>query len=88
MDRQLPDKHDVLLEMYEERAFSRDVIREFPELAAELRNVENLLHVQIKVLGRVIREEIARNTLELAPRIFAFLPSRFERRGRMSRFPH
>jgi hypothetical protein len=59
--------------MYDERAFSRDVIRELPELASELRSDEDLLHVQVGLLGRVAREEIERSNLHLAPRIFAFL---------------
>jgi hypothetical protein len=73
MDKELPGKQGVLLEMYDERAFSRDAIRELPELATELRTEENLLHVQIAILGQVAREELARNTLQLAPKIFAFL---------------
>ncbi len=59
--------------MYDERAFSRDVIRELPELADELKSEENLLHVQVGILGRVTRDEIERENLVLAPRIFAFL---------------
>lgn len=73
MDRDLPDKHGVLRAMYDERAFSRDVIRELPELADELKSEENLLHVQVGILGRVTRDEIERENLVLAPRIFAFL---------------
>ena len=73
MDRDLPDKHGVHRAMYDERAFSRDVIRELPELADELKNEENLLHVQVGILGRVTRDEIERENLVLAPRIFAFL---------------
>lgn len=33
MDKELPEKQGFLLEMYDERAFSRDAIRELPELA-------------------------------------------------------
>jgi hypothetical protein len=73
VDRELPDKHGVLSAMYDERAFSRDVIRELPELASELSSEEDLLHVQVGVLGRVTREEIERNNLQLASRIFVFL---------------
>lgn len=73
MDKELPNAHGVLLDMYDERAFSRDAIREFPELAAELKAEENLLHVQVAVLGRAAQEEIVGNTLHLAPKIFAFL---------------
>ncbi len=73
LDRELPDKHGVLLEMYDEHAFSRDAIRQFPELASELKAEENLLHVQVGVLGRIARDEMARNALQLASRIFDFL---------------
>ena len=72
MDKELPDKHGLLLEMYDERAFSRDVIRELPELAAELLKEEKLLHVQIAVLGNTVLAEV-RNGVHLTPKIFAFL---------------
>src|SRR5687768_6890555 len=73
MDRELPDKHGILLEMYDERAFSRDAIQLLPELAEELTQNENLLHVQVSVLGRVVQEEIARNAPRLTPTILGFL---------------
>jgi hypothetical protein len=73
MDKELPDKNGVLLAMYDERAFSRDVIRELPELATELKADENLLHVQVAVLGRIVREEVGRRTLQLAPKILTLL---------------
>ena len=73
MDRELPDKHGILLEMYDERAFSRDAVQLLPELAEELTQNENLLHVQVSVLGRIVQEEIARNAPRLTPAILGFL---------------
>jgi hypothetical protein len=73
MDKELPDGHGVLLAMYDERAFSRDAIREFPQLVRELSAAENLLHVQVGVLGDAARDEGVRNRVKLAPKIFAFL---------------
>ena len=57
VDKELSDKHGLLLEMYDERAFSRDAIRELPELATELSAEENLLHVQVAVLGNAVLRE-------------------------------
>jgi hypothetical protein len=73
MDKELPDGHGVLLTMYDERAFSRDAIREFPQLVRELSAAENLLHVQVGALGNAVRDEVVRNRVKLAPKIFAFL---------------
>jgi hypothetical protein len=73
MDRELPDKQGLLLEMYDERAFSTDIIREFPELAAELREEENRLHCQMAVLGNSVLAETRENSVRLSPKICAFL---------------
>ena len=73
MDQELPNNHGLLLEMYDERAFSRDAIRELPELAIELGAEKNLLHVQVAVLGNVVLLEARRSSVRLSPKIFAFL---------------
>jgi hypothetical protein len=73
MDKELPDKHGLLLEMYDERAFSKDAIREVPELALELSAEENLLHVQVAVLGSTVLSEARGDSVRLSPKIFAFL---------------
>jgi hypothetical protein len=73
VDKELSDKHGLLLEMYDERAFSRDAIRELPELATELSAEENLLYVQVAVLGNAVPREARRNSVRLTPKIFAFL---------------
>jgi hypothetical protein len=79
MDRELPDKHGVLLEMYDERAFSSDAIRELPELAAELSVEENLLHVQVGILGNAVRREVRQGDILMAPRILTFLEQALSR---------
>jgi hypothetical protein len=73
MDKELPDKHGLLLEMYDERAFSRDAIRKLSELAVELNAEKNLLHVQVAVLGNTVMSEARENSVRLSPKIFAFL---------------
>jgi hypothetical protein len=73
MDKELPDKHGLLLEMYDEHAFSKDAIREVPELAVELSAEENLLHVQVAVLGSTVLSEARGDSVRLSPKIFAFL---------------
>jgi hypothetical protein len=73
MDKELPDKQGLLLEMYDERAFSRDAIRELPDLALEPSAEKNLLHVQVAVLGSVVLSEARGISVRLSPKIFAFL---------------
>jgi hypothetical protein len=87
VDKELSDKHGLLLEMYDERAFSRDAIRELPEQATELRAEENLLHVLVAVLDNAVLREARRNSVRLTPKIFAFLEQAFYNRAPVQKSP-
>ena len=55
MDKELPNKQGMLLDMYGNEEFSRDVIRQFPTLRAELKENAGLLHVQMSTLADAVR---------------------------------
>ena len=72
-DIPLSDNQGFLLEMYDERAFSRDVIAAFPELSDDLEENDNLLHVQVGILAEATRKSLKVGESDRACRILAFL---------------
>jgi hypothetical protein len=72
-DIPLHDNQGYLLEMYDERSFSCDVIAAFPELRDDLEDFPNLLHVQIGTLAEAMRQSLKNGQFEYACRILAFL---------------
>jgi hypothetical protein len=73
MDKELPDKHGVLLDMYGNEEFSRDVIGQFPTLRADLEEDAGLLHVQMGTLAGAVRQALALGETDLPIRICRFL---------------
>jgi hypothetical protein len=72
----LPENNGVLVEEPEyfgERSFSNEAIKAFPELAAELSQETDLLHVQIGILASAARDAFKRDDAVLVRRILNFL---------------
>ena len=72
MDKELPEQKGVLLQMYDNVSFSRDVIARFPSLT-ELRDAENQIHMQMAVLARAVQEGLNKRDTTLVKAIFCFL---------------
>ena len=60
-------------EYFGARCFSDEAIKQFPELAAELRHDAELLHVQMGTLKSSAHAAIERGDLAFLRRVFAFL---------------
>ena len=73
MDKELPDKRGVLLDMYGNAEFSRDLIRQFPMLRVDLEEDAGLLHVQMGTLAAAVRQALTLGQIELPLRICQFL---------------
>ena len=73
MDKELPNKQGVLLDMYGDEEFSRDVIRQFPTLRADLEENANLLHIQMGTLAGAVRQALSLGEVDLPLRICQFL---------------
>lgn len=73
MDKELPNKQGMLLDMYGNEEFSRDVIRQFPALRAELKENAGLLHVQMSTLADAVRKALSTGDIKLPLEICRFL---------------
>ena len=73
MDKELPDKQGVLLDLYGNEEFSRDVIRQFPTLRDDLEEDAGLLHVQMGTLAAPVRQGLRLGQIELPLKICQFL---------------
>jgi len=79
MDTPLPDDKGVLLEMYANEQFSRDVVETFPRLRDELEENAGLLHVQIATLATAVRSALTSGATEFPLRVCVFLDKALER---------
>jgi len=75
MGRDLPDKKGVLVDTYGSADFSRDVIRKFPMLQAELQEDVGLLHMQMGTLSKIVLQAITSGELVFPLQICEFLDS-------------
>lgn len=73
MDRPLPDHQGLLLDMFDEAAFSRGVVERIPELQTELQADAGLLHVQMATLGAAVLAWVGSGQSASALRVCAFL---------------
>lgn len=73
MDTPLPDDKGLLLEMYGNEQFSRDVIDNFAGLREELEENAGLLHVQMGTLSRAVRSALSSGDTDLPLRVCTFL---------------
>ena len=73
MDKQLPDKQGILLDVYGNGELNRDVIRQFPTLREDLEENADLLHVQMGTLAHAVREAVTVGEVELPLKICRFL---------------
>lgn len=73
MDTPLPDDKGVLLQMYGNAEFSRDVVARFPGLREELEENAGLLHVQMGTLAGAVRSAVSFGDTEFPLQVCAFL---------------
>ena len=73
MDTPLPDDSGVVLEMYGNEQFSRDVTDNFGDLRDELEENAGLLHVQMGTLAAAVRRALGSGDAAFPLRVCAFL---------------
>jgi hypothetical protein len=73
MDTALPDDNGVLVDTYGNERFSRDVIDAFPSLRQDLVSSAGVLHVQMALLGELVRRSLDSGDMKLAKRVCVFL---------------